>query len=90
MPRSCAPIRTPRERLKKGAQQIGRSRGGPSTKVHALVDALGNPLLLMLTPGQTHEMKVAYQLLAQVANAYVAADSAYDAAPLVAELQGRG
>jgi transposase len=54
------------------------------------VDALGNPLRLMLTPGQTHEMKVAYQLLAEVANAYVAADSAYDAAPLIAELQARG
>src|SRR5262252_5250845 len=28
---------------KNGAQAIGRSRGGPSTKIHALADALGNP-----------------------------------------------
>ena len=26
---------------KEGPQQIGRSRGGPSTKLHAVVDALG-------------------------------------------------
>ena len=29
-------------------QAIGRSRGGPSTKIHALADALGNPCVLML------------------------------------------
>jgi hypothetical protein len=30
---------------------IGRSKGGLSTKIHALVDALGNPLRFLLTPG---------------------------------------
>jgi putative transposase len=58
--------------------------------VHGVVDALGNPVLLALSPGQTHEMKLAYELLADVANAYVVADSAYDAKPLVDELQARG
>src|ERR1700694_824900 len=37
---------------KNGPQAIGRSRGGLTTKIHALVDALGNPVELMLTPGQ--------------------------------------
>ena len=37
---------------KKGEQAIGRSRGGLTTKIHALVDALDNPVELMLTPGQ--------------------------------------
>src|SRR5271165_5671183 len=41
---------------KEGPQQIGRSRGGPSTKLHAMVDALGNPVRLVLSPGQMHEM----------------------------------
>lgn len=45
---------------------------------------------LALSPGQTHEMKLAYELLAEVANAYVVADSAYDAKPLVDELEQRG
>ena len=31
-------------------QAIGRSKGGLSPKIHALVDALGNPLRFLLTP----------------------------------------
>jgi transposase len=50
--------------------------------VHAIVDALGNPVHIALCPGQTHEMKLAYELLGDITDAYVAADSAYDAAPL--------
>jgi transposase len=74
---------------KQGPQEIGRSRGGPSTKIHALVDALGNPVCLVLSPGQTHEMKLAHQLLAGVADAYVVGDSAYSSKALVTELEGR-
>jgi len=33
-------------------EDIGRSRGGLSTKIHAVVDALGNPIFF-LTDGQT-------------------------------------
>lgn len=33
-------------------EALGRSRGGFSTKIHALVDALGNPLKFVLTAGQ--------------------------------------
>ena len=75
---------------KNGAQEIGRSRGGPSTKIHAVVDALGNPVKLALSPGQTHEMKLAYALLADISNAYVAGDRAYDAAPLAQMLEAHG
>jgi hypothetical protein len=31
---------------------MGRSRGGLTTKIHALTDAHGLPLELILTPGQ--------------------------------------
>ena len=31
---------------------MGRSRGGLTTKIHALVDALGRPIRLKLTAGQ--------------------------------------
>jgi transposase len=45
-----------RRRPKKdGAQAIGRSRGGLTTKIHVLVDALGNPVEVMLSPGQDHD-----------------------------------
>ena len=31
---------------------VGRSRGGLSTKIHALVDGKGRPLVLLVAPGQ--------------------------------------
>ena len=39
--------------LKKDSenQAIGRSVGGVEPKIHALVDALGDPLAFYLTPG---------------------------------------
>ncbi len=43
------------EGKKAGCEAIGRSRGGPTTKIHALVDDRGLPLRLTLTPGQAHE-----------------------------------
>ena len=36
-------------------QCIGISRGGRSTKIHAVVDGLGYPLVLELTGGQVHD-----------------------------------
>jgi len=34
---------------------MGRSRGGLTTKIHALVDANGLPVALKLTEGQAHD-----------------------------------
>ena len=45
---------------------IGKSRGGNTTKIHALVDALGNPVKIILTAGQVHDVKVAPELIADV------------------------
>ncbi len=52
-------------RAEKGAavQGIGRSRGGLSTKVHLLVDALGLPLEFEITEGQRHDGLPAEQLV---------------------------
>ena len=60
-------------------QPIGRSKGGLSTKIHALVDALGNPLCFLLTPGQAHDLIGADALLPQMAAEVLIADTAYDA-----------
>jgi hypothetical protein len=38
---------------------MGRSRGGLTTKIHALVDAEGRPVALALTAGQTHDSVMA-------------------------------
>jgi len=42
---------------------LGRSRGGFSTKIHALVDTQGRPLHVELTPGQQHESTVAESII---------------------------
>lgn len=60
-------------------QAIGRSRGGLSTKIHALVDALGNPLKIFLTGGEVHDLAGADALLPGMAAKALLADKAFDA-----------
>ena len=50
-----------------------------STKIHALVDALGNPLRLLLTPGQAHDLAGADALLPHMTANLLIADRAFDA-----------
>ena len=41
---------------KRGADEgLERSRGGLTTKIHLLADALGRPLRSLLTGGEEHE-----------------------------------
>jgi len=42
---------------------MGRSRGGLTSKIHALVDAEGRPVTLRLTAGQVHDSVEAEALL---------------------------
>ena len=56
-----------------------------STKIHATVDALGNPTGFHLTPGQAHDLEGADVLLKDTAGASVIADKAYDAQERVVE-----
>ncbi|OZQ56949.1 hypothetical protein CA599_31965, partial [Paenibacillus taichungensis] len=59
---------------------MGRSRGGLSTKIHAVVDALGNPLRFELTGGEAHDSVQGYELLQamKLTMKQVLADRAYD------------
>jgi len=86
----CARINTARARKKNGPQAIGRSRGGLTTKIHTLVDALGNPVELMLTPGQAHDLACAEPLIANSDPDALIADKAYDADSLIDTLTERG
>jgi transposase len=56
-----------------------------SSKIHALVDALGNPLAFVLTAGQVHDLTGADALLPQMAAPRLIADKAYDADARVRE-----
>ncbi len=59
---------------------MGRSRGGLTTKVHALVDARGLPIRMMLTAGQVHDSQAVPALLdGLAADEVVVADKGYDA-----------
>lgn len=70
---------------------MGRSRGGFSTKVHALVDAQGRPLHIELTPGQQHESTVAESIIRNHARGQkVLADTAYDSDAIRACVKERG
>jgi transposase len=60
------------------AQALGRSRGGFSTKIHIAVDALGNPLRLLLTAGQRHDCGCAHDLIAGYEPQALIADRGYD------------
>jgi transposase len=69
---------------------MGRSRGGLTTKIHALVDAEGRPVALALTAGQTHDSKMAEPLLADLKQgAILLADKAYDTNALRALAESR-
>ncbi len=64
---------------KGGDQALGRSKGGLSTKVHAVVDALGNPLGLHLTGGQACELEGSDVFLPQLRAPVLIADKGFDA-----------
>jgi transposase len=56
-----------------------------STKIHATVDALGNPTGFHLTAGQVHDLEGADFLLKDTQGQTVIADKAYDAQARVIE-----
>jgi transposase len=73
------------------ANAIGRSRGGRTTKLHALVDERGRLIAFTVTPGQRGDAPVAAELIcAAPASATLAADRAYDSDALRRMLLDRG
>jgi transposase len=70
---------------------MGRSRGGLTTKIHALVDANGLPIALKLTEGQAHDGRSAVDMLGGIgADQVLLADRAYDSDALRNSLADRG
>lgn len=70
---------------------MGRSRGGLTTKIHALVDANGLPVALKLSEGQAHDGKSAQDLLARLEPGQILlADRAYDSDALRQDVASQG
>ena len=70
---------------------MGRSRGGLTTKIHALVDANGLPVVLKLTPGQAHDGRSSQDMFEAIGKGQILlADRAYDSNALRQDMHKRG
>ena len=59
---------------------MGRSRGGLTSKIHALVDSNGLPVRLALSPGEAHDVRLAGKLLSRLkSGSMLLADRGHDA-----------
>ena len=77
----------------KGAeyQDIGTSRGGSNTNIHALCDAKGRIIDIFLSPGHRHDSNYAELLCDNVPEGItILADKAYDSDRLIQFLNERG
>jgi transposase len=70
-------------------EALGRSKGGLPTKIHALLDALGNPLQFILTPGQRNDITQAVALTEKISKATVIADKGYDSQAFIDCIQAK-
>ena len=70
---------------------MGRSRGGLTTKIHALVDAEGRPIALKLTEGQAHDGRSSDDMLDELGPGQILlGDRAYDSDALRARMSEQG
>jgi transposase len=89
-PRQSPPLR---RRRKRGAseQAIGITRGGRNSKLHALVDKLCRPWVIILTPGNTADCTVGPQCVSLVAGIKkLLGDKAYDSDSFRKSLEEEG
>lgn len=78
---------------KHGSQEeqgLGRSKGGFSTKIHAVCDALGNPLRFIVTPGQRNDCTQAIVILKDLKAEHVLADKGYDTDEIITAIEKSG
>ncbi|WP_245479850.1 IS5 family transposase [Hansschlegelia zhihuaiae] len=73
------------------SQAVGASRGGRTTKLHALTDLAGRPRVLLLSPGNVNDVSMAAALIA-AAGPFdrLLADRGYDANAVRALIDARG
>jgi transposase len=89
-PHQGAPLGVGRKRGEQ-KQAIGRSRGGRNTKIHAIADAKGRLLSILLSGGEAHDCPPAPRLIRRTRAARkLLGDKAYDSAPLRRWLKDRG
>ncbi len=67
-------------------EALGRSKGGFTSKIHALVDALGNPIKFILTAGQRNDITQATNLTSNLKETVLIADKGYDSNDFIQHL----
>ena len=75
------------KRTEQDSEAVGKSRGGLSTKIHAAVDSLGNPVRLILTAGQASEYGQSLALIEGFSADHVLADKGYDSDEYVTAIE---
>ena len=72
-------------------QAIGVSRGGRSTKIHAIVDSKGRPLNFIVTGGQVHDSQVVQEVLDTPRPPHtVVGDKGYDSQKVRQQIRDEG
>jgi transposase len=69
---------------------IGRSRGGLTSKIHCMVDGLGNPVKFILTGGEVNDSVCAEDLLDGTNPDYVLGDKAFDCDKILDKISQMG
>ena len=88
--REGTPLRVRRQRGEQ-SQAIGRSRGGRTTKIHALTDRLCRPLAFLLTGGQVADCTAGAHLLERLpACRILHADKGYDSDAIRRQIEASG
>jgi putative transposase len=83
-------MRPIKKKHRQADEDLGRSRGGYSSKVHVTVDALGNSRRVRLTGGQVHDLQMAIDLIENEQSGAVVADKAYDSDLFIAFIEQAG
>jgi transposase len=66
--------------IRNRKESMGRSRGGLTSKIHAVVDTNGLPIRLALTAGEAHDNRLADKMLSRLkSGTMLLADRGYDA-----------
>lgn len=72
------------------AHALGRSKGGFSTKIHGVVDGLGQGIRFALTGGQRHDITQANALIDSLTARHIIADKGYDSNAFVDQIAEQG
>jgi transposase len=88
--REGTPLGIRRQRGER-SQAIGRSRGGRTTKIHALSDRFCRPIAFTLTGGQVADSEAAKQLLEQLPVCRILhGDKGYDSNAIRGQIEAKG